>query len=87
MNDKGYLKVSKTNNEIIARQQVPKVYEHAASTYVLSPTYLESSNSLYEGRVIPYEMPQERCLDIDSDFDFKIVEFLMNEKLNARVIK
>jgi CMP-N-acetylneuraminic acid synthetase len=30
--------------------------------------------------VIPYVMPTERCLDIDTEFDFKIVEFLMKEK-------
>ena len=88
LNKSGSLQVSKkTTNEIIARQQAPKVYEHAASTYVLLPSYLESSNSIYEGYVIPYEMPQERCLDIDSNLDFKIIEFLLMEKINAKNIK
>ena len=64
----------------VARQQAPAVYEHAASTYVVAPSYLRSAGFLYEGHVIPYVMPPERCLDIDSEFDFKIVEFLMKEK-------
>ena len=66
-----------------ARQQAPVVYEHAASTYVLDPDYLRNASSLYEGRVIPYVMPVERCLDIDSALDFRIVEFLLQERLNG----
>ena len=58
----------------------PTVYEHAASTCVVAPSYLRSDGFLYEGYVIPYVMPTERCPDIDTEFDFKIVEFLMKEK-------
>ena len=65
---------------VVARQQAPTVYEHAASTYVIAPSYLRSAAFLYDGNVIPYVMPTERCLDIDSEFDFKIVQFLMKEK-------
>ncbi len=64
-----------------SRQTAPKVYEHAASTYVVDPDYLRRATSIYEGRVIPFEMPPERCIDIDSDFDFRLVEFLMRDRL------
>ncbi|MDC3309481.1 hypothetical protein OAV68_01065 [bacterium] len=64
----------------MARQQAPVVYEHAASTYVLDPAYLKSAKSLFEGRVLPFLMPSERCVDIDSELDFKIVKFLMKEQ-------
>jgi len=30
--------------------------------------------------VIPYVMPPERCIDIDAEFDFKMVEMLMKEQ-------
>ena len=43
--------------------------------------YLRRAQSLYEGRVIPYLMPAERCVDIDSPFDFKLVEFLLKCRL------
>ena len=80
----GALRVSKTlGRNIVARQQAPLVYEHAASTYVLSPDYLRRADGLFEGRVIPYVMPPERCLDIDSELDFRIVEFLLEERLNG----
>lgn len=76
----GALHVSKPlAGNVVARQQAPLVYEHAASTYVVKPSYLRSANSLFEGRVLPYIMPPERCLDIDSPLDFKIVEFLLKD--------
>ncbi|MBJ2149938.1 cytidylyltransferase domain-containing protein [Paracoccus sp. IB05] len=76
----GALHVSKPlPGGVVARQQAPVVYEHAASTYVVSPDYLKRSKGLWEGRVIPYLMPPERCVDIDSPFDFRLVEFLLKE--------
>ena len=78
----GALHVSKPlPGGVVARQQAPVVYEHAASTYVVSPDYLRRSNGLWEGRVIPYLMPAERCVDIDSPFDFTLVEFLLTNAL------
>lgn len=80
-NDQGSLRISKqTKDQVVARQQAPLVYEHAASVYVLDPTYLENSSGIYEGRVIPYVMPAESCHDIDSEFDLRIVRMLMEEK-------
>ena len=74
----GALHVSKPlPGGVVARQQAPVVYEHAASTYVVAPDYLRRATALFQGRVIPYLMPPERCVDIDTEFDFRIVEFLM----------
>jgi len=76
----GALQVSKPlPGGVVARQQAPVVYEHAASTYVVDPAYLKRATRLFEGRVIPYLMPPERCIDIDSPFDFKLVEFLLKD--------
>jgi len=80
----GALHVSKPlPGGVVARQQAPVVWEHAASTYVVAPEYLKRAKGLFEGRVIPYLMPPERCIDIDSEFDFRIVEFLLKERENA----
>ena len=80
----GALHVSKPlPGGVVARQQAPVVYEHAASTYVVDPAYLKRAAKLFEGRVIPYLMPPERCIDIDTEFDFKLVEFLLKEAQNG----
>ncbi len=77
----GALHVSKPlPGGVVARQQAPVVYEHAASTYVVDPAYLKRAGSLFAGRVIPYLMPAERCVDIDSPFDFLLVEFMLEHK-------
>lgn len=83
----GALHVSKPlPGGVVARQQAPVVYEHAASTYVVAPDYLKRSKGLWEGRVIPYLMPPERCVDIDSPLDFKMVEFLLRMRLEEGTI-
>jgi N-acylneuraminate cytidylyltransferase len=81
----GALHVSKPlPGGVVARQQAPKVYEHAAASYVLDPAYLKRSSGLFEGRVLPHVVPSERSVDIDSPIDFKIAEFLMAERLAGR---
>ncbi|KPP90396.1 MAG: N-acylneuraminate cytidylyltransferase [Rhodobacteraceae bacterium HLUCCA08] len=82
LDEDGSLHVSKPlPGGVVARQQAPQVLEHAASTYVLDPAYLKRAKALFEGRVIPYIMPPERCIDIDTPLDFRIVDFLMTERL------
>jgi CMP-N,N'-diacetyllegionaminic acid synthase len=82
--ESGALHVSKPlPGGVWARQKAPVVYEHAASIYVLRPDYLRSASSIYEGRVIPFVMPTERCMDVDDPLDWKIVEFLMKDRLNG----
>jgi CMP-N,N'-diacetyllegionaminic acid synthase len=81
LNSEGSLRVSKSlEKNIVARQLAPTVYEHAASTYLIKPEYLKSANFLYEGRVIPIMMSPENCIDIDSELDYKIVSYLMEER-------
>ena len=80
----GALHVSKPlPGGVVARQQAPKVYEHAAATYVLDPAYLKRASSLFEGRVLPHEIPSERSVDIDNPVDFEIAEFLMARRLKG----
>tara|TARA_B100001094_G_C18187736_1_gene804991 strand:+ start:2154 stop:2858 length:705 start_codon:yes stop_codon:yes gene_type:complete len=75
------LQLSKNlDSRIVRRQDAPKVYEHAASIYVISPNFLLKGTGLLDGNAIGYEMPNERCIDIDSNFDYRLVEFLMNSE-------
>lgn len=84
LNAEGSLRVSKElPGGVWSRQAAPKVWEHAASTYVVAPDYLRRAKTIYEGRVIPFEMPPERCADIDTPFDFRLVEWMMQERLKG----
>ena len=78
----GYLEISKkTNMPIVRRQDAPNVFEHAASIYVLDPKFLKNGSGLLSGKAIGYEMDPMKCIDIDSEFDFELVEYLLNKKI------
>ena len=76
------LKLSKelSNNQVLSRQDAPPVFEHVASIYVLSPQYLLNADSLLDGDLRGYDIGQEKSFDVDSELDFKIIEFLMSKK-------
>ncbi|SFM70751.1 acylneuraminate cytidylyltransferase family protein [Shimia aestuarii] len=81
----GALQVSKPlPGGVWARQNAPVVYDHVGVVYVVAPDYLRSAETIYEGRVIPFVLPAERCLDVDSPLDWTMVEFLMKERLAGR---
>lgn len=84
----GALHVSKPlPGGVWARQDAPVVYEHVGVVYVVAPDYLRRARTLYEGRVIPFVLPAERCHDIDTPHDFRLVEFLLGAQLAAGVRK
>jgi CMP-N,N'-diacetyllegionaminic acid synthase len=84
----GRLQVSKPlPGGVWARQNAPVVYEHVGLVYVVDPAYLRHAKTIYEGRVIPYVIPSERCHDIDSPYDMRLVEFLLSEQLSEGLAK
>ncbi len=84
----GALHVSKPlPGGVWARQDAPVVYEHVGMVYVVDPRYLGHAKTIYEGRVIPYVLPAERCHDIDTPYDMRLVEFLLSEQLKAGLVK
>lgn len=81
----GTLRVSKAlPAPILRRQDAPRVYEHVASIYVLSPHYLRRANGLLAGRTQGYDIGASKSLDVDSEFDFELIEYLMRRKQEAR---
>ena len=81
-NAAGALKISKELPAVIVRRQdAPDVYEHVASIYVLAPSYIRKVAYLLDGHTEGYDIGSEKSLDVDSDFDFVLVEYLMKRKL------
>ena len=78
----GALKISKALlSTIVRRQDAPKVLEHVASIYALSPNYIKKARYLLDGHTEGYDIGSSKSLDIDSDFDFDLVEYLMKHKV------
>lgn len=81
---RGALKMSKKRGEtVLSRQKAPLVFEHVAGVYVLHADYLRRANHLLEGHAEGYEVPEGKNLDIDSEFDFQLIEFLLQRKLGS----
>jgi CMP-N,N'-diacetyllegionaminic acid synthase len=77
----GAMRMSKSlGATVIARQAAPPVFEHVASIYVLAPDYLRTANHLLDGHTEGYDVGQAKCFDVDSEFDFEIIEFLMKKR-------
>jgi CMP-N-acetylneuraminic acid synthetase len=77
----GALKVSKAlPGKVLARQAAPPVFEHVASIYVLAADYLRRANHLLDGLTEGYDIGEAKSLDIDSEFDFELIEYLMKRR-------
>jgi CMP-N,N'-diacetyllegionaminic acid synthase len=70
---------------IVRRQDAPRVLEHVASIYVLSPAYIRRGTGLLSGCTQGYDIGQEKSLDIDSDFDFELVSFLLRRRMGVEL--
>lgn len=64
------------------RQDAPKVYEMNASIYIYDKKFLLDGNeNVVSDNSIIYKMGDESRIDIDSELDFKFVEFLIKENI------
>ncbi len=67
------------DNTIVRRQDAPKSYDMNASIYIWKRDVILSKHSLFLEKTGLYVMPEERSIDIDTELDYKFVEFLMKE--------
>ena len=66
------------------RQDTPPIFDIVTVAYAVRPEFLQSSHTLFSGKIIPVEVPVERAIDIDTEYDFTIAEFLMTKRLQER---
>ena len=69
-------------NQIIRRQDTPKVYDMTTVAYVVNADFVKENNGIFKGRVKSITVPQERAVDIDSLLDFKIAECLLSSHVD-----
>lgn len=70
----GFLKISKGDAHYTRRQDAPKVYEYNGAVYVMSVEALRRSPLSQFRRRIPYPMPADRSVDLDTPLDWQIAE-------------
>lgn len=79
-NDETVQLAKKLESGVIRRQDAPRCFDMNASIYAWTREGLLNSQSALQPGTRLYIMPEERSLDIDSELDFQIVEFLMNQR-------
>jgi CMP-N-acetylneuraminic acid synthetase len=76
----GYLSTLVTTEKPPTRRQdVPQGFDLTTLAYVARPEFILTHQNMWQGRVKGVLIPPERAIDIDTEFDFKIAEFLMRE--------
>lgn len=72
--DDGALRISKGDGLFTRRQDAPKVWEYNGAVYVINPASLRAMPMGSFPRRIPYPMPRERSLDLDTPLDWMLME-------------
>lgn len=65
---------------VMRRQDAPRCYDMNGSVYVWTREALFKMDSVFGIDTRLFEMPVERSIDIDTELDFRIVEFVMSTK-------
>lgn len=74
----GLLHISKGDGRLTRRQDAPQAWEYNGAVYVINP---ESIRKMALGgftKRVPFEMPAERSLDLDTPLDWTVMELMMN---------
>lgn len=71
------------NGDFVTRQSAPKVYDLNASIYIYDREYLlnKKNTSAISNNSVIYLMDDISRIDIDSELDFKFIEFLIKEHI------
>ena len=78
INGAGFAQIVKQPcNPIVRRQDAPKVYGLTPAAYVIRKQALYEHEHWSKAKCKIYPIPRTRAVDIDTELDFRIVEFLM----------
>jgi len=80
----GKLKPIIKSPEILRRQESLKLYSPNGAIYVFDSSFMMKKNFEYGVNDLPYIMPTERSVDIDSELDFKLAELQIKQKKTSK---
>ena len=80
----GFVKIVKPlENDVLSRQNAPKVYDLNASIYFYDREFLfdkKNETVTSTDKAAIYVMDDISAVDIDSELDFRFIEFLIENK-------
>ena len=66
----------KEKNKITNRQSAPETYDLTTVCYVISTKFIQNNSNIFDGKVGMVEIPEERSIDIDNLWDFKLANLI-----------
>jgi CMP-N,N'-diacetyllegionaminic acid synthase len=69
--------VKKSEKPIVCRQDAPLVYSLTPAVYVIKKSALYEFKHWSDAKCMIFEIPRINAIDIDTPFDFDLVEYLM----------
>lgn len=76
LDENGLAHLAASGDRVAHRQLAPVLYDLTTVAYVARPEFVLRASHIFDGRVGFVEVPAERALDIDTELDFQIAEFL-----------
>lgn len=80
-NDKGLLTISKGDGTIERRQDAPCVWQQNGAVYIINPSQLKAKGLAGMTKIRKYVMDEIHSVDLDTMFDWKVAELMLNEGL------
>ena len=74
-----------SSNDIARSQDLPKLYSLNGAIYMNKISNLLKTKKLINDNSIGYVMSEENSIDIDTEKDFKLAQFYINEKLKNNI--
>lgn len=83
IDDKGLVDLLLNSNKgVFRRQDAPIAFDITTSVYVAKSEYVLNATSLFEGRIGAIEVPEERAIDIDTEFDLYLASLIIRDNKN-----
>lgn len=81
--ERARLVIEPADGAVHRRQDAPLVYDITTAAYAVRRDYLLSATHLLQGKVRAVVVPESRALDIDSEMDLRIAEFILTQPVAA----
>ena len=75
-------KIIDRGENITRRQDSETFFDITTVCYISRPEYIIKTESIFDGNIGGFNIPRERSLDIDSEYDMDIANYLINKNDN-----
>jgi N-acylneuraminate cytidylyltransferase len=84
IDENGYARRALSLDKPVARRQdAPVMYDITTVAYATRPAYVLRAQGMFDGKLKAVVVPSERALDIDTEYDLSLAEFLLSRRFES----